>query len=216
LKNEAFQNASNDYYVQDKGFIFPLIPDGPNIVIDVGCGSGRLGQRLLESGKAAEIVGIELFEPAAREAMKCYRRVHIGDVENLKLDYAQYFDIAVCGDILEHLKDPRQVVDEIHRWLKPRGLIVCSVPNVRYWRIWRDLILRGEWKYAVESIMDQTHLRFFTRRSFRRLLTDASFVIQGETEYMKRGPKQQAFNRLTFGIFREFFAYQLLFAGLKK
>jgi len=216
LRNQAFQNAGDDYYVQDKTFILPLIPDGPNVIMDVGCGAGRLGQRLLELGKAVEMVGIEVFEPAAREAMKCYRMVHIGDVETLKLDYAQYFDVAVCGDILEHLKEPRQVIDQIYQWLKPRGLIVCSVPNVRYWRVWQDVIFRGEWKYAAEGIMDQTHLRFFTRRSFRRMLTDASFVIQDEAEHMKRGPKQQAFNRLTFGVFRDFFAYQLLFSGLKQ
>jgi SAM-dependent methyltransferase len=144
LRNQAFQDAGDDYYIQDKTFIFPFIPDRPSVIMDVGCGAGRLGQRLLE------------------------------------------FDVAVCGDILEHLKEPRRVIDQIYQWLKPGGLIVCSVPNVRYWRVWQDVIFRGEWKYTTEGIMDQTHLRFFTRRSFRRMLTDASFVIQDEAEHMNR------------------------------
>jgi 2-polyprenyl-3-methyl-5-hydroxy-6-metoxy-1,4-benzoquinol methylase len=215
MRNPAFPVANDDYYVQEKKFLLNFVPNGPNVVMDLGCGAGRFGRGLLESNKAAEVVGVEVFEPAAMEARKYYRTVHVGDIELLELPYRKEFDVVICGDVLEHLKEPSKVIEQARHWLKDGGRIVCCVPNVRYWRIWRDLVLRGEWKYVSEGIMDQTHLRFFTRRSFRRLLAEASFVVQQEGMRIARGPKQELFNRLTFGAFQEFLGIQMLFAARK-
>ena len=82
--------------------MFHLFPDGPNKVLDLGCGSGRVGKVLLDSGKAAEVTGVEIFEPAAAEARKHYKTVHTGDIEEMTLDYRGDFDMVVCGDVLEH------------------------------------------------------------------------------------------------------------------
>lgn len=215
MKNPTFQEASDDYYVQEKKFLFHLIPDGPNVVMDLGCGAGRVGKGLLESNKAAEIVGVEIFEPAANEALKCYKTVHVGDIENMDLAYDKHFDVVICGDILEHLKDPFKIVERARHWLKDSGRLVCCVPNVRYWRVWSDLVFRGKWEYKSEGIMDQTHLRFYTRRSFKALLKNASFVVQDEEMRIALGPKQLAVNRVTWGIFEEFLGIQMLFTARK-
>ena len=216
MKNPAFPDATASYYTQTKEFLLHLIPDGPNVVMDLGCASGRLGQRLMELNKATELIGVEIFDVAAREAMKCYKTVHIGDIEELSLAYSDYFDLVICGDVLEHLKEPTEVVRKIHCWLKNGGRIICSVPNARYWRVWRDLVFRGEWEYTSEGILDQTHLRFFTARSLKKMLADASFVVEHEDMRMAVGRKQHVFNRLTLGLFREFFAFQLLISGRKE
>jgi len=213
--NQSFQDTGDPYYNQEKRFFLDLVPDGPNVVLDLGCGSGRAGKVLLESHKAAEVVGVEIFELAAQEARKFYKAVHIGDIEDLELPYSQHFDIVLCGDVLEHLKEPGSVVRRIQSWLKDGGRIVCCVPNVRYWRVWTDLVFRGNWQYTHEGIMDRTHLRFFTTRSFKKMLTDASFRIEYEGMRIAKGPKQQAFNRLTRGVFREFLGYQMLISARK-
>lgn len=216
MKTPQFTDEKSPYYTQTKEFLLHLISDGPNVVMDIGCASGRLGQKLLQLKKAVELVGVELFEPAAREAAKCYKAVHIGDIEELSLGYNSYFDIVLCGDVLEHLKEPSKVVSKIHCWLKPRGRIICSVPNVRYWRIWRDLVFRGKWEYTSEGILDQTHLRFFTTRSFKKILADASFIVEYEDMRIAVGPRQEAFNRLTFGAFKEFLGRQMLISARKR
>lgn len=215
MKNPAHQKAHDDYYVQEKGYMLHLIPKGPNVILDLGCGAGRVGKALMGSGKAVEVHGVEIFEPAAKEAMKHYKAVHVGDIESMELDYDRYFDIIICGDVLEHLKEPSKVVERARGWLKDSGRLVCCVPNVRYWRIWRDLIFRGNWEYTTEGIMDQTHLRFFTTRSFKKLLTEASFVIQDEDMRIAEGIKQETFNRLTFGAFKEFLGFQMLITAHK-
>ena len=216
MKNPAFQNPGDQYYMQEKRFLFPLIPDGPNVLLDLGCAAGQVGKALRESHKAAEIVGVEIFEPAAAEARKLYKEVHVGDIEDMKLGYDKYFDIVLCGDILEHLREPAKVLRQIHGWLKDGGRLVCSVPNIRYWKIWRALIFRGEWEYTGDGILDQTHLRFFTTKSFTRMIANASFEVERTDVRIHWGPKQLAFNRLTRGAFKEFLGYQILVSARKK
>jgi SAM-dependent methyltransferase len=114
------------------------------------------------------------------------------------------------------LKEPDKVVKQIYRWLKPGGLIVCCVPNIRYWRISRNLIFKGDWEYVSEGIMDQTHLRFFTAKSFKRMLTSASFVVEREDIRIAVGPKQRICNQWTFGIFKEFLGPQILTTARKE
>jgi methionine biosynthesis protein MetW len=216
MKNPAFSDVGDAYYNQEKEFLLHLIPDGPNKVLDVGCGSGGVGRKLLNSGKAAEMVGIEIFEAAAEKARKHYRTVHVGDVESMDLAaYRKYFDVIICGDVLEHLREPSAVLQDLHRCLRDDGLIVCCVPNVRYWRVWKDLVFQGKWEYASEGVMDQTHLRFFTTRSFKKLLIDTSFTIQDEEMQIAQGPKQRSFNKITGGVFQEFLGSQMLITARK-
>src|SRR4051812_44159454 len=95
-----------------------LIPDGPNRVLDLGCGSGGVGRSLLQRGKASEVYGVEIFQAAASEAEKTYKQVHVGDIEEMELPYNHFFDVIVCGDVLEHLKNPDKVVGRARSWLK--------------------------------------------------------------------------------------------------
>ena len=215
MKNPAFLEKKSSYYNQANEFLISLIPDGPNVIMDLGCASGQLGQKLLEMNKAVELVGVEIFVPAAREASKYYDFIHVGDIEELNLDYNEHFDVVICGDILEHLKEPYKVLKKIHCWLKNGGRIICCIPNIRYWRIWRDVIFKGIWEYSNEGILDYTHLRFFTTRSFKKMLVGTSFLVEHEELRIADGPKQQAFNRLTLGIFKEFLGYQLVFSAGK-
>ena len=82
------------------------------------------------------------------------------------------------------------------------------------WKISFELILKGDWEYESQGIMDQTHLRFFTVRSFKRLLAQAGFLVERE-DMRIIGPKQEMFNKITFGLFREFLGYQMMFCGRK-
>jgi 2-polyprenyl-3-methyl-5-hydroxy-6-metoxy-1,4-benzoquinol methylase len=215
MKNPAFNDPSVSYYVQEKRFFFHLVPDGPNRVLDLGCAAGRVGRALADSGKAAEVYGVEIFPAAAEEASKFYKRVHVGDIEEMNLEYDNFFDVIVCGDVLEHLKNPEKVLARARQWLKDSGTLVCCLPNVRYWKVWRDLIFRGDWAYTQDGIMDQTHLRFFTTRSFRRMLESQGFAVTREDMRIAPGPKQLAFNKATGGLFKEFLGFQIMFSAQK-
>jgi 2-polyprenyl-3-methyl-5-hydroxy-6-metoxy-1,4-benzoquinol methylase len=204
--------ADPDYYGRERSSIISRIPTGSHVICDLGCGTGTVGRKLLKLGKAATVVGAELFEPAAIEAAKYYQHVHVGDVESIPMPYRNHFDYVLCGDVLEHLRDPYALVRKIRAWLKPEGRLICSVPNIRNWRILADLIFKGQWEYQDSGILDRTHLRFFTRRSAGKMLTDAGFVIESHA-LLIYGRKKNLINRVTGRLFAEFLATQTLFVG---
>jgi 2-polyprenyl-3-methyl-5-hydroxy-6-metoxy-1,4-benzoquinol methylase len=214
MRNAYHVAANDDYYTRPRPSICSIVRPGPNIVLDLGCGSGSVGRSLLETGKAKEVVGVEIFTAAAQQASAHYSKVYTGDLETLALDYNHYFDYAICGDILEHLKDPYAVVRRIGGWLKENGRLVCSVPNVRNWRVLKRLVFSGDWAYEDSGIMDFTHLRFFTRKTCQEMLKAGGFEIES-VEMLVSGPKKSALNFVTFGVLSGFLATQVLGVGKK-
>ena len=77
----------------------------PERVLDVGCSSGYLARRLVERG--ATVIGIDTDEQAAAEARAVCEQVLVGDVESMELPFPeQSFDVVLCGDVIEHMRDP--------------------------------------------------------------------------------------------------------------
>ncbi len=78
------------------------------------------------------VVGIELDNEAALKAKSFCQEVIIGDVESITLnpEYLNYFDVIVFADILEHLKDPLDVLKTFKNYLNDDGYIIISVPNI--------------------------------------------------------------------------------------
>ncbi len=86
------------------------------------------------------------------------------------------FDAIVYGDILEHLSDPARVLSSLDQYLKEDGIVIISVPNVAHF--WTRLqLLLGRFEYADRGILDRTHLRFFTRKSFLRFLVESKLAL---------------------------------------
>jgi len=212
MNNPAFQENDPSYYRVTKVRMLPLIPPGPNVVLDLGCAAGRTGLKLLETNRAAYLVGVEIFGPAAQEARKHYDEVIVGDLEDMHLDYKGRFDFVICGDILEHLKNPYRIVSEAYHWLKPGGHLLVCLPNVRYWAVLKDLLLLGRWTYTAAGVLDQTHLRFFTRSSCAQMLEAAGFQVV-HLQMIVHGPKKNLANRLTGRLFEQFLGSQVLASG---
>lgn len=214
MENKAFQDRFDRYYNLEKKKLASLILYGANAVLDLGCGTGMLGRQLLKEQKAVKVVGVEIFPPAAEEARRIYAEVHCGDLEVMDLPYNECFDYVVCGDILEHLKDPWEALTRILGWLKPGGELIASIPNIRYWRILRDLVFFGMWEYAEAGIMDRTHLRFFTLKSFLSSMTCLGFRVKYHAMVV-HGARQGWFNKASLGILEEFLGSQFIVVAAK-
>jgi len=215
MLNQAHISNQDTYYNRERPSIVGLVRTAPNAVLDLGCGAGAVGRRLLQEGKASSVVGVELFAAAAQEAARHYSAVHTGDIEEMTLPYAAHFDYVLCGDILEHLKDPYSIVKKIHGWLKDDGRLVCSLPNVRHWKVLADLAFHGAWDYQDAGVMDRTHLRFFTRRSCFNMLRGAGFEVE-QWRMLIAGRRYLLLNSVTFGLFAEFLGSQIVTLARKK
>ena len=172
----------NGYYEFDRPELLELIPRSACCMLDVGCGAGRLGEAL-KARQRAEVVGIELSPSAARRAEPRLDRVVVGDVERMELDFAPAtFDCVVCGDVLEHLRAPGRFLERVREWLRPGGVLVASLPNVRHYSVVTAL-LGGNWTYESAGLLDATHLSFFTRRDMLALFEGAGFHVT-QTAFM--------------------------------
>jgi len=181
----ALTANKEDYYRQKRKDVETLIPDHSMIILDVGCGEGTLGKRLLEKG-TKEVVGIEIQPEVSERARGNLSRVICGDIEKIDLPFEEgHFDCIVFADILEHLKAPLSVVKKLKKHLKDSGVVVASIPNVRYYLV-INMLVEGHWKYGDYGILDRNHLRFFTKKEIEALFEDAGFEITTITANIDR------------------------------
>lgn len=178
MSDNVYSPKFQQYYQSGRGEMLDLVPATAKRVLELGCGSGAFGQALKARG-VEEVVGIELqAEPAAEAARKLDRVI----VANVDLAFPElpleYFDCIVCNDVLEHLVDPWSVLRKLAASLKPRGVVVASIPNVRHHKLVRRLFWSGQWRYEDAGILDRTHLRFFTRETAMELLVTAGLEVE--------------------------------------
>ncbi len=167
----------NKYYKQNRLEMFDFIPKNSQRILDIGCGQGNFSAVLKEKLKS-QVWGIEKDEKAAKVAREKLDKVLIGDV-NYHLDFLEddYFDCIVLNDILEHLVDPFLFLKKLKSKLNKNGVIVFSVPNVRYLFNLKKLIIDKQWHYEDEGILDRTHLRFFTKKSLIETFNNLNFEV---------------------------------------
>jgi 2-polyprenyl-3-methyl-5-hydroxy-6-metoxy-1,4-benzoquinol methylase len=144
-------------------------------VLDVGCSSGYLARPLVERG--CTVVGIERDEEAAEAARQVCAEVLTGDVETMVLPFPlDSFDVVLCGDLIEHLRVPEQVLARLQPLLRADGRLVLTTPNVANWAM-RLGLLFGRWRYTDRGILDSTHFHLFTRSTLVETLERAGYRI---------------------------------------
>jgi len=177
------ENQQASAYRLNKGsgsthaLLMRLIPPRSR-VLDVGCASGYLGHLMAEKG--CSVVGIEGQPSYVRAARGTGAYVHICEMDldaGLVPVKEEPFDVILCADVLEHLKDPTVTLGQLRPFLGNNGSLIVSLPNVAHFSV-RFQLLIGRFAYATSGILDQTHLHLYTFKSAKQLIADAGFVIE--------------------------------------
>lgn len=133
-------------------------------LLDIGAGGGGMGRELGAMGFGPR-VAVEI-DPQAREHLKdAYQSVH-ASVDEIR---GQKFNLILLLDVLEHMADPFTYLRGLGEFLLPGASILISVPNIAHWSV-RFPLLFGYFEYFDRGLLDKTHLQFFTRHRFRRML----------------------------------------------
>jgi len=160
------------YYDDPRWELLSLVPSRARKLLDVGCGSGWLGRKV-KATRPCHVVGIESHHDSAEAARKVLDEVYCADVETFHPPFhGKVFDGIVFGDILEHLRDPWEVLKKFTGYLRDDGVFILSIPNVRHYTTVLSLA-KGRWEYMEEGLLDRTHLRFFTRSGIEDLLAQS-------------------------------------------
>ncbi len=188
------------------------IPAGAR-VLDLGCGSGAMGRFLAarDGAEAGVIDGLTISEDEAALAVPHYRRVEVANLDAVELPTlfpAASYDTIVCADVLEHIIQSPRVLAECRTLLAPGGRLLLSIPNAGYSGLVAEL-MAGEFRYRKEGLLDETHVRFFTRRTLMRFLSDNGWTADSTDAIVRQLPDsefQVAFDALPPAVARHLLA----------
>jgi 2-polyprenyl-3-methyl-5-hydroxy-6-metoxy-1,4-benzoquinol methylase len=172
-----YENKPQGYYDNVREEMLKYLPKSAKKILDVGCGNGAFAS-VVKRKNNAEVWGIELMEEEAKVAVAVLDKVLVGNCEKYIDGLPEhYFDVIYFNDVLEHLADPYSVLNSLKSKLAPKGIIISSLPNVRFYRTFSKIVFLKDWKYDEFGIMDKTHLRFFTGKSIRRMYEELGYEI---------------------------------------
>jgi glycosyltransferase involved in cell wall biosynthesis/2-polyprenyl-3-methyl-5-hydroxy-6-metoxy-1,4-benzoquinol methylase len=177
-KYDCAPRSGNRCYEMKLGFPSPhtaaleMVQPGER-VLDLGCAGGYLSAELTRRG--ADTVAVDLVPPAAGVTLGRFVQHDL----NLPLPLEMSaFDHVLALDVIEHLRSPEQFVRQLRDSLSgnPKVEVIASTGNVAF-VVPRLMLLLGHFNYGKRGILDLTHTRLFTPRSFRRLFEQAGYDV---------------------------------------
>ncbi|MDQ1737202.1 MAG: hypothetical protein QOH56_3453 [Pseudonocardiales bacterium] len=138
-------------------------------VLDLGCSGGRLSEKIRAAGH--HVTGLDGMDiPGVRDRVDQF---FLGDLEaGIPAEVGSGFDVVIAADVIEHVRNPTRLLRQMADVLGPDGQLIISTPNFGHWYS-RGRVALGAFDYDRRGILDETHLRFFSRRSLRRVFKTA-------------------------------------------
>ncbi len=153
-------------------------------VLDVGCGPGVVASALAARG--CSVWGVDADPAAADVARPHCQRVVVADLESFDFAAAfpERFDVVLALDVLEHLRNPGEVLRRLAAVLAPQARLLASIPNVAHGAV-RLALLSGAFRYTDTGLLDRDHIRFFDETAVQSLFRDAGYSIQSQTRIVR-------------------------------
>ncbi len=150
--------------------LLDMVGPPPRRILDVGCGQGELGHVLKQRGHY--VIGVDWSPP--RFALDAFVQADVA--QGLPSSIEGKFDTVLLADVLEHMSEPLQLLQDVKERLEPNGSLLVSLPNVVHWSMRAQLAV-GRFDYTNKGLLDRGHLRFFTHASALRLFAEAGLEV---------------------------------------
>jgi 2-polyprenyl-3-methyl-5-hydroxy-6-metoxy-1,4-benzoquinol methylase len=145
-------------------------------ILDVGCGRGWLGAKLLPFGK---VTGIEPVATVVRYARKLYPEISFlrSNTDEYLNNFPEVkFDLLVCSEVIEHVQDKERFISALFQLLKPGGSLVISTPRGE---------LRSHWE-SIHGTPPQPREEWISTENLLALLQESGFLhLESRTAYLE-------------------------------
>ncbi len=190
-----YETKAADYFTLARQEIVPFLPPNCRRLLDVGCGAGVFGE-MVRRNRKIEVWGVEPISSVAAEASAKLDQVIVGTFGPQTELPEKAFDCIVFNDVLEHMVAPEKALRYARTLLTHDGLIVASIPNIRYLPVLWPLMVWGKWKYEDCGVLDKTHVRFFTRSSIIAMFQSEGYTVGSISGINPRAGIPQSSKRL--------------------
>lgn len=168
----------------------------PAKILDAGCGRGFYLKSLSFYKFPKEIHGIDIEEKYLKIARGICnnKRVIIKKTDVYSLPYPNdYFDLIICSELLEHLKDDLKALIELHRVLKKNGTLIITVPNYNFPFFWDPLnwiLMRLFNTHVNKNIwwlagIWADHERLYTEKQLENLIRKTGFEVKTKVNFVR-------------------------------
>lgn len=175
------------YYGNANPTLLQMVEPHARRIVEFGCGAGALARAIRLKNGEVHYTGVELMPEQlalAREALDVAIVRNLDQVRDWSADAelnsalpAASFDHVIFGDVLEHLYEPAQVLQQAVRCLRPGGSALVCIPNVQHWRVLAQLIY-GHWPQDDAGLFDRTHIRWFALHDMVQLLQGSGLKVE--------------------------------------
>lgn len=151
-------------------------------VLEFGPANGRMTKYMKEQLNC-KVFAVEIDEESGKDAKPYTEKIVIDSIENYswQSEFKDIkFDYIIFADVLEHLYYPEKVLKSVRDFLKEEGSILISIPNIAHNAIVMGL-LQNEFNYSPTGLLDDTHIRFFTKKTFDNLIEKCGYFKAYET-----------------------------------
>lgn len=137
-------------------------------VLEVGCWNGMVGGEVRKNNNF--VVGWDISRKALVKAKKVLNETATVDLDSDQWPSAKNnFGLIICSEVLEHLFDPEKVLTKLKKYMKRGGHILLTTPNILH--LYRRIqFLFGKFEYRDDSVINRSHLHFYTRNSFVEMI----------------------------------------------
>jgi 2-polyprenyl-3-methyl-5-hydroxy-6-metoxy-1,4-benzoquinol methylase len=169
-------------------------------ILELGCHTGLLS-KVLHLEKNAKITGIEINKEALQIAKEWQEQSYIADIEKID-EWGSFisnkkFDVILLLHVLEHLRNPEEVLSKLKDFLNPDGLIIIGLPNISNIHE-RIGMLLGRFEYTETGVMDNTHYKMFNYHSALKLIKESNLKLNHYFPTRQLSPIKELFDYLPF------------------
>jgi 2-polyprenyl-3-methyl-5-hydroxy-6-metoxy-1,4-benzoquinol methylase len=167
--------CQSNYGTKERNDLMSLLPDANfESVIEFGCGDGTNLTFFAKELNIKSVVGVDVCNSTGSNGENFV--FHHKTIEDFLDLNSESFDLIILSDVLEHLYNPWKVLKDLKNILSKNGFLLVSVPNIEN-IVLLEKFFSGNFFYEKTGLMDETHIRFFSKETLTKYLETSGFEV---------------------------------------